>query len=138
MVRPFHYAFLIRDLDATRHFYGSVLGCSEGRWAPGWVDFDFFGNQISMHLSKEMPRATLVAEVDGVEVPMPHFGAVVPWDTFDELASRLQAFNADFMIEPTVRFAGQAGEQKMMFFLDPSGNPIEMKAFRNDAELFHT
>ena len=109
MLRPFHYAFLVRDLDAARHFYGNVLGCTEGRWAPTWVDFDFFGSQLSMHLSRDLPETKSVAEVDGVEVPMPHFGAVIPWDAFDELASRLSAYNAEFLIPPEVRTRTRAG-----------------------------
>ncbi|HET8649337.1 MAG TPA: VOC family protein [Gemmatimonadales bacterium] len=135
-LRPFHYAFLVTDLDATRRFYGQLLGCTEGRSTDHWVDFDFFGNQISAHLSDHIAPANATGQVDGIDVPMPHFGAVLSWDAFHEAAERLRAAGTRFVIEPRLRYAGQPGEQMTMFLTDPSGNALEFKAFRNDAEVF--
>ena len=132
-MRPFHYSFTVRDLDETRRFYLEKLGCKEGRSATHWVDFDFLGNQLSAHLG-DVARAAATGLVDGIRVPMPHFGAIVGWDEFEALKQRLAGI--EFIITPRVRFAGQPGEQATMFFLDPSGNAIEIKAFRRDAEIF--
>jgi len=134
--RPFHYAFYVRDLDATRRFYGDVLGCREGRSTDSWVDFDFFGNQISAHLADEMPATRDTGKVDDVLVPMPHFGAVLVWDAFHALAERLRAAGAGFIVEPRVRYAGRPGEQATMFLRDPAGNALEFKAFRREDEVF--
>ena len=132
-MRPFHYSFTVRDLDETRRFYLEKLGCKEGRSATHWVDFDFLGNQLSAHLG-DVARAAATGLVDGIRVPMPHFGAIVGWDEFEALKQRLAGI--EFIITPRVRFAGQPGEQATMFFLDPSGNAIEIKAFRRDEEIF--
>jgi uncharacterized protein len=124
----FHLAFHVRDLDAARTFYGGVLGCREGRSTATWVDFDFFGHQISLHLGE--PFATTdTGRVGEHLVPMPHFGLVLELAAWHALAARLRAAGTRFMLEPQVRFEGQAGEQWTMFFRDPSGNPIEVKAF---------
>jgi uncharacterized protein len=136
MSNPFHYAFLVRDLDATRAFYAGLLGAVEGRSAATWVDFDFFGNQISAHLTDEVPVSRHTGQVDGVAVPMPHFGAIVPWGEFDALAGRLRGAGTRFVIEPYVRFTGEPAEQATMFLLDPSGNALEFKAFRNPERVF--
>lgn len=133
---PFHFAFCVQNLDSTRHFYGEVLGCVEGRSTDSWVDFDFFGNQISAHRSCAAPSTSDTGAVDGIAVPMPHFGAILDWDSFEELAGRVRAAGVPFVIEPTVRYAGQPGEQRTMFFLDPSGNALEFKAFLNPDEVF--
>ncbi|HEX8640715.1 MAG TPA: VOC family protein [Allosphingosinicella sp.] len=133
---PFHLAFPVHDLDAARAFYGGLLGCPEGRSAAQWIDFDFFGHQIVAHLAAESSQLRHSNPVDGHDVPVPHFGAVLPMAQWQRLAERLKAGGAEFVIEPTVRFAGQPGEQATMFFLDPSGNALEIKAMRDPANLF--
>lgn len=135
-MRPFHYSFLVRDLDEARKFYGQLLGCAEGRSTDSWVDFDFFGNQISVHLAKTIPETIDAGKVDEVVVPMPHFGAIVSWPEFDRLARVLADGGMPFVIEPRLRFPGTPGEQMTMFLRDPSGNAIEFKAFRDDAAMF--
>ena len=135
MVPPFHHAFLVRDLDAARAFYNGLLGCREGRSTPTWVDFDFFGHQISLHLGE--PAVSLaLGEVDGIAVPMPHFGVILDWEAFDALAQRLLDAGIAFVIPPRLRYEGQPAEQKTMFLLDPSGNALEFKAFRNADEIY--
>ena len=119
-----------------RAFYGGVLGCPEGRSAETWVDFDLFGHQIVAHLDLRMPARLHPNAVDGREVPVPHFGVVLEWDHFDSLAERLREKGALFEIEPHVRFRGKPGEQATMFLLDPFGNAIEFKAFRDPKQLF--
>jgi uncharacterized protein len=133
---PFHYAFPVHDLEAARHFYGAKLGLPEGRSAAEWIDFDFFGHQIVAHLDPGMAPRRLHNEVDGEHVPIPHFGAVLPMDQWQTLAGRLVAEGTEFVVEPTVRFRGLPGEQATMFFLDPSGNALEVKAMANPANLF--
>lgn len=131
---PFHLAFPVHDLAAARAFYGGLLGCPEGRSSDDWIDFDFFGHQIVAHLA---PAATGASNsVDGHDVPVPHFGAVLGMDEWEALADRLEAAGVDFAMAPTVRFKGQPGEQATMFFRDPSGNALEIKAMRDPANLF--
>jgi extradiol dioxygenase family protein len=131
---PFHVAFPVDDLEEARAFYGGVLGCAEGRSSDTWVDFDLFGHQIVAHLAPAAPRHH--NPVDGHDVPVPHFGVVLPWDQFEPFADRLRTEGVEFVIEPTVRFAGQRGEQQTMFFLDPAGNALEFKSFRDPSVLF--
>jgi uncharacterized protein len=132
---PFHLAFPVHDLAAARAFYGGLLGCPEGRSSAEWIDFDLFGHQIVAHLAP--PRgADHHNEVDGHDVPVPHFGVVLDWEAFDAFAARLKAQGLRFVIEPYVRFAGQVGEQATMFFRDPSGNALEFKAFKDRSQLF--
>ena len=133
---PFHLAFPVHDLDAARGFYGGLLGCREGRSADDWVDFDFFGHQIVAHLDPGAAARRHANPVDGHDVPVPHFGAVLPMEQWEKLAERLRRAGIDFVIEPTVRFRGLAGEQATMFFLDPSGNALELKAMADPAKLF--
>ena len=133
---PFHLAFPVHDLAAARAFYGGLLGCPEGRSAADWIDFDFFGHQIVAHLDPEAERRRHHNPVDGHDVPVPHFGAVLAMDEWRSLAERLQGAGTRFVVEPHVRFEGQPGEQATMFFLDPSGNAIEIKAMRDPAKLF--
>jgi uncharacterized protein len=124
----FHLAYHVRDLQASRAFYGGVLGCREGRSTDSWVDFDFFGHQISLHLGE--PFATNdTGQVGAHLVPMPHLGVLLPLPAWQALAARLRAAGVAFVIEPQVRFQGEPGEQWTMFFRDPSGNPIEIKGF---------
>ena len=133
---PFHLAFPVHDLAAARAFYGDLLGCREGRSAARWVDFDFFGHQLVAHLAPGATPGAHENAVDGHDVPVPHFGAVLAMEDWRRLARRLRAAGVDFVIEPTVRFAGEVGEQATMFFRDPSGNAIEVKAMRNPGHLF--
>jgi extradiol dioxygenase family protein len=133
---PFHLAFPVHDLAEARAFYGGLLGCPEGRSAEEWVDFDFFGHQIVAHLDPAIRPAGHSNPVDGHDVPVPHFGAVLDMDIWQALADRLSAAGTRFLIEPGVRFRGEAGEQATMFFLDPSGNAIEIKAMRDPGALF--
>ena len=135
--QPFHLAFPVLDLESTREFYGGILGCREGRSAPRWVDFDLFGHQLSAHLRDEI-GPIVTNEVDGDQVPVPHFGVVLGWEVFHELASRLKTAGVAFILEPRVRFQGQVGEQATMFLRDPSGNALEFKAFRDPSNLFAT
>jgi extradiol dioxygenase family protein len=133
---PFHLAFPVHDLNAARAFYGGLLGCPEGRSADEWIDFDFFGHQIVAHLAPGAEPKQHSNPVDGHDVPVPHFGAVLPMTDWQALADRLRAAGTDFVIEPNIRFEGQPGEQATMFFLDPSGNAIEIKAMRDPSKLF--
>ena len=137
---PFHLAFPVTDLVASRRFYGELLGCAEGRSSERWVDYDFFGHQLVAHLI-DGPHPSEGREsnaVDGHDVPVPHFGAVLGWKVWHTLSERLQAAGIDFVIEPYLRFEGLPGEQATMFMLDPSGNALEFKAFRNPDQLFAT
>jgi extradiol dioxygenase family protein len=136
MTRPFHFAFIVKELASTRRFYGEVLGCREGRSTETWVDFDFFGHQISAHTTGAVMHTEKTGQVDGVAVPMPHFGAILGWDEFAALAERIRAAGVPFVIEPRIRYAGQPGEQATMFLLDPSGNALEFKSFRNPEHVF--
>jgi extradiol dioxygenase family protein len=135
-VQPFHLAFPVDSLEATRAFYGELLGCPEGRSAPEWVDFDFYGHQIVAHLSPGEAGHRHTSEVDGQDVPVRHFGVVLSMPQWESLAERLRAAKTTFVIEPQIRFKGQAGEQATMFFLDPSGNALEFKAFKDMGQLF--
>ncbi len=131
----FHLAYHVTDLDAARTFYGGVLGCAEGRSTDTWVDFDFFGHQISLHLGTPFP-VTRTGKVGDHMVMMPHLGAVLPLDDWFALADRLTTAGIAFDIPPVVRFEGEPGEQRTMFFFDPAGNPIEIKGFKDFEGVF--
>jgi uncharacterized protein len=135
-IQPFHLAFPTHDLNASRAFYLDKLGCKEGRSSPHWVDFDFYGHQIVAHLSPEACSMAKTSEVDGDNVPIRHFGVVLSMAQWNTLADRLKAQKTEFVIEPHIRFKGEPGEQATMFFLDPSGNALEFKAFENMGSLF--
>lgn len=135
-LHPFHLAFPVDDLAAARRFYTELLGCPEGRSADHWVDFDLYGHQIVAHLAPGVARARATNPVDGEEVPVPHFGIVLPMMEWKALADRLEGAGVDFVIAPTIRFEGQPGEQATMFFLDPAGNALEFKAMNDPAKLF--
>ncbi|HWA62626.1 MAG TPA: VOC family protein [Caulobacteraceae bacterium] len=136
--RPrFHLAFPVRDLAEARSFYGGLLGCPEGRSAPDWIDFDLHGHQIVAHLAPPEAAAPTNA-VDGEQVPVRHFGVILDMAAWTALAERLKAAGVTFLIEPQIRFAGQPGEQATLFFLDPSGNALEFKAFADDSMVFAT
>ena len=137
-LEPFHLAVPVHDLAAARAFYGGLLGCPEGRSSAHWVDFDFFGHQLVAHLdeSRQGRAPEIFNPVDGHDVPVPHFGVVLGWERWEQLASRLHAAGQAFQLPPGIRFAGQVGEQATMFFYDPSGNALEFKAFRDPSRLF--
>ena len=134
---PFHLAIPVGNLAAARHFYAEVFGCEEGRSSDHWIDFDFFGHQLVVHEVEgySNPRAGN-NPVDGHDVPVPHFGVVLAWDDWQRLADRLRSRDTTFVIEPGIRFEGQVGEQATLFLLDPSGNALEFKAFRDIGQLF--
>lgn len=134
----FHLAFPVHDLESARRFYGGLLGCPEGRSSPEWVDFDFHGHQIVAHLAPDELGKAATNPVDGHDVPVRHFGLILEWDAWHALADRLRAADQRFIIEPGIRFKGQAGEQATMFLLDPSGNALEFKAFKDDSMIFAT
>jgi len=140
ILQPFHFAFPVHDLTEARKFYVDLLGCSEGRNSDRWVDFDLYGHQIVAH--QVSSRNTTVGmknttnPVDGKDVPVPHFGIILEWNDWHTLADRLQKAEVKFVIEPHVRFAGKVGEEATMFFLDPSGNALEFKSFKDPTQLF--
>ncbi|KQI67320.1 dioxygenase [Loktanella sp. 3ANDIMAR09] len=134
---PFHFAYHVTDLDAARAFYGGVLGAAEGRSTETWVDFDFYGHQLSLHLGAPFANAP-TGKVGDHMVPMPHFGVVLPLDEWTALAGRLEEEQTDFILAPSVRFKGEPGEQWTMFFRDPSGNPIEIKGYAASSGIFAT
>ena len=140
-VPPFHLAFPVRDVEEARKFYVETLGCRVGRTDELWVDLDLFGHQIVAHYHPPEESSSDDAHtnpVDGHDVPVPHFGVVLDWKAWQDLSERLKSANIQFIIEPHVRFEGQVGEQATMFFLDPSGNALEFKAFRDPSQLFAT
>ena len=132
----FHLAYTVKDLDSSRNFYGELLGCGEGRSTDTWVDYNFFGHQLSLHLGDAVTPCETLSKVDGISVPMPHFGCVLEWQEFQLLAEKITSEAVDFVIEPHLRFARLPGEQVTMFIQDPSGNAIEFKAYRNTDEVF--
>ena len=132
----FHLAYTVTDLDSARSFYGELLGCQEGRSTDTWVDFNFFGNQLSLHLGEVIKKSKTTSKVDDISVPMPHFGCVLDWDSFYDLADKLKSARVLFIIEPTIRFESMPGEQATMFFEDPFQNVLEFKAYQNPSEVF--
>ncbi len=135
-IRPFHLAFPVRDIAEAREFYGGILGLPEGRSSETWVDFNLFGHQIVTHFAPESETESHHNPVDGHDVPVPHFGVILEMDDWKSLRDRLLAANVRFKIEPYIRFEGEVGEQATMFFLDPSGNALEFKAFQDLSQLF--
>jgi len=132
----FHLAFPVKDLEASRKFYGEILGCIEGRSSAEWIDFNLFGHQIVAHLAPDAAGVRHKNEVDADHVPIPHFGIVLEMENFKAFAQRLQINGVKFIIEPKIRFAGEVGEQATMFFLDPSGNALEFKGFADFSQVF--
>lgn len=136
-ISPFHLAFPVHDLAAARYFYTQLLGCAEGRSSETWIDFDLYGHQIVAHLKPEAGSGVALHNaVDGQAVPVPHFGVILAWDIWQALATRLREQHIEFVIEPCIRFKGQVGEQATMFFLDPSGNALEFKSFKDVKQIF--
>lgn len=136
MAIPFHLAFPVTDLKKTRTFYEDLLGCEIGRTSERWIDFNFFGHQLSAHLVDNLSTDEPTNHVDGKDVPVKHFGAILEWEQWEQLAEKLKAANTDFVIAPYIRFKGEVGEQATMFFLDPSGNAIEFKSFKDFDQIF--
>jgi len=133
---PFHYAFKVKDIESTRKFYVDILGCSEGRSTDTWIDFDLYGNQLSAHISDNLPDLDYCGHVDGLKVPIPHFGCILSVYDFKTLQKRLKDNNIDFLVKPYLRYEGETGAQYTMFIFDFSGNPLEFKAFVNKEEVF--
>lgn len=132
----FHLAFPVKELEETLIFYRDLLGCETGRSSDKWIDFDFWGHQVVAHLSPQDAGKSASNEVDGHAVPAKHFGVILEWGEFDKLAGKLKEAGQEFVIEPYIRFEGQPGEQATMFFLDPSGNALEFKAFKDESQIF--
>lgn len=135
-VPRFHLAFPVSDIGKTLSFYRDILGCKTGRSSEKWIDFDFWGHQVVAHLSPDDAGKSASNEVDGHAVPAKHFGVILEWEEWHELADRLKNHSQEFVIEPYIRFKGEPGEQATMFFLDPSGNALEFKAFRDESQIF--
>ncbi|GAB3227306.1 VOC family protein [Algoriphagus aestuariicola] len=134
--KPFHLAFPIRDIEETRAFYGDLLGCDIGRSTDKWIDFNFFGHQLSAHIKPEELANAKTNAVDGKNVPVRHFGAILDWEEWHQLADKLKSYGIEFVIEPYIRFKGEVGEQATMFFLDPCGNALEFKSFQDPSQIF--
>lgn len=135
-LQPFHLAIPVNDLENNRKFYRDTLGCIEGRSSDHWVDLDFFGHQLVLHVQESQHSTGNGNKVDGKDVPIPHFGVVLEWERFQQFSEELKGKNIEFVIEPYIRFQGMTGEQATMFFKDPSGNALEFKAFKNIDQLF--
>jgi extradiol dioxygenase family protein len=136
MMHPFHLAIPVHDLKAADAFYAGLLGCEVGRTAETWIDYNFFGHQLSVHVKPEELTVARANKVDGKDVPVRHFGAVLPWEEWHALANKLKCSGTQFIIAPYIRFEGEVGEQATMFFADPSGNMLEFKSFRDISQLF--
>jgi uncharacterized protein len=135
-MNAFHYAFKVRDIASTRKFYVAILGCEEGRYTDTWIDFNFFGHQLSAHVSDAIPDLDYCGLVDGVKVPIPHFGCLMSVENFHQVKNRLEQAGIEFVVKPQVRYSGKTGEQWTMFVFDLSGNPLEFKAFSREDEVF--
>jgi len=135
-IQPFHLAFPIRDIEETRDFYQNLLGCEIGRSTENWIDFNFFGHQLSAHVKPEELTQAKANQVDGKNVPVRHFGVILPWEEWHSLAEKLKKNQLNFIVEPYIRFKGEVGEQATMFFLDPSGNALEFKSFQDPDQIF--
>lgn len=135
---PFHLAIPVSDIESTRQFYTDVLGCTVGREASHWIDFNFFGHQVSAHVKPEALIETITNPVDGESVLVRHFGIVLEWEAWHQLVERLNSQSVDYLIEPTIRFSGEVGEQATFFLTDPSNNALEFKSFKNNERLFAT
>ncbi|SMC87918.1 VOC family protein [Cellulophaga tyrosinoxydans] len=132
----FHYAFKVKDIESTRKFYVDILGCKEGRSTESWIDFNFFDNQLSAHVSDRIPELDYCGKVDGISVPIPHFGSLLEKSEFIKIQEKLESENIEFVVKPQTRYKGKVGEQMTMFVFDFSGNPLEFKSFSDDKEVF--
>lgn len=136
MESKFHHAFKVKDIQSTIDFYHNILGCDLGRQTSDWVDFDFFGHQLSAHVSTEIPALDYCGKVDGLKVPIPHFGAILDHERFNQVKNRLENNDIDFIVLPQKRYEGKKGAQQTMFILDYSNNPLEFKSFEHNQEVF--
>jgi len=135
-VSTFHFAFKVKDLNSTRKFYIDILACNEGRSTESWIDFNFFGHQLSAHVSDNFPDLDYCGKVGGINVPIPHFGCLLKKEEFILIQQKLEEENIEFLVKPQTRYEGKVGEQMTMFVFDYSGNPVEFKSFTNDDEVF--
>jgi uncharacterized protein len=135
-MNAFHFAFKVKDINSTRKFYVEILGCEEGRSTDNWIDFNFFGNQLSAHISDNIPALDYCGKVDGINVPIPHFGCLLSKEEFEKIQKKLESEKIEFVVKPYTRYEGQVGEQLTMFVFDFSGNPLEFKSFSNENEVF--
>ena len=135
-VSPFHLAIPVWNLETCRKFYTEIIGCKEGRSSDNWADLNLFGHQLVLHYKPKEDSKAHCNEVDGKHVPVPHFGVILDWNVFEDFSKKLKLKEINFIIEPYVRFKGKVGEQATMFFLDPSGNALEFKAFKNNSQIF--
>lgn len=135
-MNPFHYAFKVKDLTTTREFYTNLLGCEEGRSSETWIDFNFFGHQLSAHVSSNFPELDFCGKVDGINVPIPHFGCIIDFELFKEIQKKLEDEKIEFIVKPQTRYKGKSGEQMTLFVLDYSGNPIEFKSYSKKEDVF--
>ncbi|PTX62839.1 hypothetical protein C8N46_102239 [Kordia periserrulae] len=135
-MNAFHYAFKVKDIVSTRKFYVEMLGCTEGRSTENWIDFDFFGHQLTGHVSDDIPALDYCGKVDGINVPIPHFGCLLTIAQFETLQQTFEKNAIEFVVKPQIRYAGKPGEQRTMFVFDFSGNPLEFKAFSDESEVF--
>jgi hypothetical protein len=135
-MNAFHFAFKVKDINSTRKFYIDILGCEEGRSTETWIDFNFFGNQLSAHVSNNIPQLDYCGNVDGISVPIPHFGCLLTLDQFEQIKQNLELASIEFVIKPQKRYEGKVGEQWTMFVFDYSGNPLEFKSFTHESEIF--
>lgn len=135
-MNPFHYAFKVKDLISSRKFYIDILGCEEGRSSENWIDFNFFGHQLSAHISNDIPDLDYCGKVDGIDVPIPHFGCLLDSNQFAVIKEKLESAEVEFIIKPQTRYEGKLGEQQTMLVFDYSNNPIEFKSFKNEEEVF--
>ena len=135
-MNAFHFAFKVKDISSTRKFYMEILGCDEGRSTETWVDFNFFGHQLSAHVSANFPALDYCGHVDNIEVPIPHFGCILTMEQFIKMKNQLENHKVKFIVKPQTRYEGQVGEQMTMFVFDLSGNPLEFKAYKDSKEIF--
>ncbi|QTE22622.1 VOC family protein [Polaribacter cellanae] len=135
-LQPFHLAIPVQNLEKCKAFYRDILNCEEGRSTKDWIDFNFFGHQLVLHVKEDYKPQRISNAVDGHNVPVPHFGVVLTWEDWNALAGRLKEANTKFEIEPCIRFKGKVGEQATMFFMDPENNALEFKAFKDIGQLF--
>ncbi len=135
-MNKFHLAFKVKDIESTYQFYHEILQCKIGRQTKDWIDFDFFGHQLSAHISKKIDPLDYCGKVDNISVPIPHFGCILKFKEFESVKSKLKMHNIQFVVNPQIRYKGTYGEQHTMFVLDFSNNPIEFKSFKNEKEIF--
>ncbi len=135
-MNAFHYAFKVKDIESTRKFYVDILECEEGRSTESWIDFNFFGNQLSAHISANLPENDYCGNVDAVKVPIPHFGCLLEKSVFEKIYEKFEKENVNFILKPQKRYEGKVGEQMTMFVLDFSGNSLEFKSFSNENEIY--